>query len=165
MPEVEGYLARMPGAEFHISRFIDYRSDDGLFRKYRIVLIGGRAFAGHMGISQHWMIHYLNAGMTESAHKRAEEERFMREFDSDFAVRHAAALDAVATRVGLDYLVMDCGETRDGRLLVFEIDPGAVVHAMDSDELFPYKQAQMRKVFRAFQEMLAGMAEKAGVPA
>jgi len=28
------------------------------------------------------------------------------------------------------------------------------VHAMDPVNLFPYKQAQMRKVFRAFRQML-----------
>ena len=39
--------------------------------------------------------------------------------------------------LGLEYYSIDCGETRDGRLLVFEIDSGAVVHAMDPVELFP----------------------------
>jgi hypothetical protein len=38
---------------------------------------------------------------------------------------------------------------------VFELDPGAVVHSMDPVDLFPYKQAQMQKVFRAFREMLS----------
>ena len=148
------YLCAMPEGEFHISRFVDYRSADGLFRKYRVVLIGGRPFAGHMGISEHWMIHYLNAGMGESTGKRAEEERFMRTFDEDFALRHAAAFGAIADRVGLDYLVIDCGETPDGKLLVFELDPGAVVHCMDPADLFPYKHAQMRKVFKAFRDLL-----------
>ncbi|MFN3398188.1 MAG: RimK family alpha-L-glutamate ligase, partial [Sulfurimicrobium sp.] len=67
------YLQAMPQAEFYIARFIDYRAPDGLFRKYRIVLIEGRPFLCHLAISHHWMIHYLNAGMAESAGKRAEE--------------------------------------------------------------------------------------------
>jgi len=156
------YLLAMPQDEFHISRFIDYRSADGLFRKYRVVLIDGRPFAGHMGISAHWMIHYLNAGMNESAAKRAEEERFMATFDEDFASRHAAPFAAIAARIGLDYLVIDCGETSDGKLLVFELDPGAVVHAMDPPGLFPYKQAQMQKVFKAFGDMLRRSVDAAG---
>jgi hypothetical protein len=145
----------MPEREFHISPFVDYRGADGLFRKYRVVLIDGRPFAGHMGISAHWMIHYLNAGMSASAEKRAEEERFMRSFDADFALRHAGAFAAITERIGLDYVVIDCGETRDGKLLIFELDSGAVVHAMDCVDLFPYKQAQMRKVFKAFRGMLS----------
>jgi hypothetical protein len=159
---IADYLRTMPESEFHISPFVDYRGTDGLFRKYRVVLIDGRPFAGHMGISDHWMIHYLNAGMTESAEKRAEEERFMRSFDADFALRHADAFGAIAERIGLDYLVVDCGETTDGKLLVFELDPGAVVHAMDPVDLFPYKQAQMQKVFEAFRGMLSNAVKSNG---
>ncbi len=154
------YLQDMPESEFYVSRFVDYRSPDGLYRKYRVALIGGRAFAVHMGVSAHWMIHYLNAGMTESAEKRAEEARFMADFDEDFARRHGAALAAVHQRFGLDYLVIDCAEDADGRLLIFEVDTGGVVHALDPVELFPYKQAQMRKVFAAFRELLAGAMKR-----
>ncbi len=157
------YLQDMPESEFYVSRFVDYRSPDGLYRKYRVALIGGRAFAVHMGVSAHWMIHYLNAGMTESAEKRAEEARFMADFDEDFGRRHGAALAAVHQRFGLDYLVIDCAEDAAGRLLIFEVDTGGVVHALDPVELFPYKQAQMRKVFAAFRELLAGAMKRGRV--
>jgi aromatic-L-amino-acid/L-tryptophan decarboxylase len=149
------YLAETQGAEFHIAPFIDYRSADGAFRKYRVALIDGVAYAVHMGVSQHWMIHYLNADMNGNAGNRAEEARFMREFDHGFGLRHKAALDAINRRIGLDYLLIDCAETPAGHLLVFEIDSGAVIHAMDPVELFPYKQPQMRKIFAAFRAMLA----------
>ncbi|HEY0523479.1 MAG TPA: hypothetical protein VGD08_08820 [Stellaceae bacterium] len=151
---VEAYLRERPEAEFYVSPFIDYSGPDALFRKYRIALIGGRPFASHMAISQHWMIHYLNAGMRESAEKRAEEACFMAEFDTGFARRHAAALRAVAERTGLEYVAIDCGETRDGDLLIFEIDVAMIVHSMDPPDLFPYKPPQMRKLFRAFDGML-----------
>jgi len=154
------YLQTMTQDEFYISRFIDYRGPDGQFRKYRIVLIDGRPFVCHMGISSHWMIHYLNAGMTESAEKRAEEERFMANFDSEFAVRHQTAFRAIHERMGLDYLGIDCGETADGNLLIFEVDSNMVVHALDPVEVFPYKQPQMSKVFTAFREMLANAAQR-----
>jgi glutathione synthase/RimK-type ligase-like ATP-grasp enzyme len=155
---IAGYLEAMPEGEFHIARFVDYRSRDGLYRKYRVVLIEGRPYAGHMAVSEHWMIHYLNANMLESAENRAEEARFMARFDQDFALRHRAALRAVGQRIGLDYLVIDCAETADGALLIFEIDSGAVIHAMDPVEVFPYKQPQMRKIFGAFRAMLGNRA-------
>ena len=156
--EIPGYLAAMSEEEFFVSPFYDYRSADGLYRKYRIVLIDGRPYACHMGISENWMIHYLNAGMAESQKKREEEARFMADFDTVFAKRHKTALDGIQAALSLDYLVIDCAETRDGRLLVFEIDTGAVVHTMDPADVFPYKIPQMQKVFAAFAEMLAGAA-------
>ncbi len=107
-----------------------------------------------MAISQHWMIHYLNAGMRESAEKRAEEARFMLDFDDDFARRHDTALRALAERVGLDYFGIDCGETPDGKVLLFEVDVAMIVHSMDPPDLFPYKAPQMRKVRDAFRDML-----------
>ena len=151
--ELASYLARVGGDEFFISPFIDYSGEDGLFRKYRVALIDGAAYACHMGISAHWMIHYVNAGMYEDAGKRAEEARFMEHFD-EFERRHHAALAAIHQRSRLDYVCIDCGETRDGRLLIFEIDHAMVVHAMDPDALFPYKRAQMRKVRDAFRDFL-----------
>jgi hypothetical protein len=153
--DIGAYLDGNDAAEFHLSRYIDYRDADGLFRKFRIVLIAGVPFAGHMGVSAHWMIHYLNAGMVSCAGKRAEEEHFMRDFEAGFARRHAAALAAIAQRFGLDYLVIDCAQTAAGELLVFELDPGAVVHDMDPVDLFPYKHPQMEKVFGAFRSMLS----------
>jgi glutathione synthase/RimK-type ligase-like ATP-grasp enzyme len=155
---LDTYLAGSVEHEFFISPFVDYKSADGLFRKYRVVLIDGVPFAGHMGISSHWMIHYLNAGMTESAEKRAQEEQFMRHFDDSFAMRHASALRALSDHFGLEYLVIDCAETAAEELLVFEVDPGAVIHSMDPPTLFPYKAAQMQKVFAAFRAMLQRVA-------
>jgi hypothetical protein len=152
--DIDGYLREWQDAEFYIAPFVDYRSPDGQYRKCRIAIIDGRPFVCHMAISQHWMIHYLNANMRDDAAKRAEEARFMETFDGDFAVRHGAAFQAIADRTGLEYLPIDCGETPDGKLLVFEVGTGMIVHSMDPPDLFPYKPRQMQKVFSAFQAML-----------
>jgi hypothetical protein len=151
---IERYLGEHPQELFFISRFVDYRSDDGLFRKYRIVLIDGKPYACHLAITDRWDIWYLNAGMSASADKRSEEATFMQTFDSGFAQRHRAALAGLSKRIGLDYFTIDCAETRDGSLLIFEADNTAIVHDMDSPDVFPYKVPQMRKVFEAFAAML-----------
>lgn len=161
--ELLNYLHNMPNSEFYISRFVDYRGQDGLFRKYRIVLIEGKPFICHVGISEHWMIHYLNAGMAESAEKRAEEEGFMRDFDSHFACKHAEAFRAINERIGLDYLGIDCGESADGKLLIFEVDSCMIIHAMDPVDIFPYKKPQMDKVFSAFRQMLINAKQRGAV--
>lgn len=148
------YLENQAETEFFVSPFVDYRSSDGAYRKYRIALVDGVPFAGHLAISDHWMVHYLNGGMTESASKRAEEAEFMDHFDTGFAHRQARALTGVAHCLGLDYVVLDCAEMPDGRLLIFEADSSAVIHAMDPVEQFPYKHPAMRRVFAAFRQLL-----------
>lgn len=160
--DIAPYLSQTPDAEFFVSRFIDYSHADGYFRKIRVVLIDGKPYACHMAVSTHWMVHYLNAGMYEEAWKRAEELAFMTQFDA-FKQRHHAALQAIAQAIPLDYLCIDCAETIAGELLVFEADHAMVVHAMDTEEQFPYKQIHMQKVKNAFRDLL--LHRMAGNPA
>ena len=155
MWQCRAYLDRHPEREFFISRFVDYSSADGLFRKYRIVVLNGKTYPCHMAIADQWDIWYLNAGMSFSESKRAEEAAFMQTFDDGFAARHGAALSRMIGRVGLDYFLVDCAENQNGELLIFEADNTAVVHNMDSPELFPYKPPQMLRIFKAFATMLA----------
>jgi glutathione synthase/RimK-type ligase-like ATP-grasp enzyme len=152
--DIAGYLERVESDRFYVSRFVDYRGAGGMFRKYRIALIAGRPFVCHFAVSSHWMIHYLNAGMAESAEKRAEEAHCMATFDTEFALRHAAALQEIDSRMGLPYLGIDCAETPDGKLLIFEVDNAMIVHAMDDEDMYPYKKPAMRKVFTAFRALL-----------
>ena len=158
---LQSYLAQHSETAFSLSPFIDYRNADGLYRKYRVVIVDGKAYAGHMALSEHWMIHYLNAHMSESEAKRAEEAAFMERFDSGFGLRHGQALGAIAAVAGLDYLVIDCAESSSGKLLVFEIDSAAVIHGMDPADTFPYKQNQVRKIVAAFRQLLQSRMEKA----
>ena len=151
---IEAYLAKQPEDYFYVSPFVNYASPDGQFRKCRIAFVDGRAFPVHQAISEHWMIHYLNAGMEQSAEKRAEEARFMEAFDRETGRRHKATFDGLVERIGLDYFGIDCAETPDGKLLIFEADSSMIVHSMDSAELFPYKQEHMRRLFGAFRGML-----------
>ncbi|MDR3682530.1 MAG: hypothetical protein P4L11_02280 [Geothrix sp.] len=156
--ELAQYLAQANGGEFYLSRFIDYRGAGGLHRKLRIALIDGRAYTCHMAVAEHWMLHYLNAGMDGDPAKREEEARLFATFDTDFAVRHAGALAALCARADLEYFAIDCAETRDGELLIFEADTAMVVHDMDPPALYPYKGPQMQKVFRAFRDLLGRAA-------
>ncbi len=163
--ELAPYLAATPGEAFFLARFVDYRSADGLFRKSRLVFIGNRPMLCHQAVSEHWMVHYLNAGMSEHADRREDEAHAMAAFDHGFAMRHAQALASVARWIGLDYAQIDCAETRDGRLLIFEADVAAIVHLMDPPALFPYKQPQMRRVFAAFEALLRERVSRARQPA
>lgn len=156
--ELAPYLAEEDAQEFYLTAFHDYSGADGLFRKLRVVFIQGRPFIAHMAVSEHWMVHYLNAYMDQSEAKRAEEAAMMASFDEGFARRHAEAFADLCQAYPLDYFGIDCAETPDGRLLVFEADVAMIVHAMDPEDLFPYKKPAMRKLFDAFVRCLHEVA-------
>ena len=148
------YLLSVDAREFFVAPFIEYAGPDGLYRKYRIALIGGRPFISHLAISKNWMVHYLNAGMSTDAAKRDEEARVMAEFDTGFAARHAEGLAELCAKIELDYFGVDCAETADGKLLLFEADVAMIIHSMDEPELYPYKGPAMKKLFAGFNALL-----------
>lgn len=152
--ELAAYLAASDAQEFYTSKFIDYRSQDDLYRKVRIALIDGAPYVSHLAISDYWIVHYGSAHMAEHPERREEEAQFMRDFDAGFARRHQNALRSVSERLKLDYVVIDCAETMGGDLLIFEADNRGWVHATDPMDLYPYKQATMQKLFAAFRTML-----------
>lgn len=160
--DLEDYLGERSEDHFFVSPYVDYASTDGAFRKYRIAMIDGRAFPVHMAVADQWKVWYLNADMAVSAPHRMEEARFMECFDDEFGRRHADALTQLSDRIGLEYVLIDCAETRDGDLLVFEADHCAIVHDMDPVSIYPYKPAPMRRLFEAFGTMLRRRASNTG---
>lgn len=148
------YLDAYLELQFYVAPFVNYRSSDGYFRKYRIAFVAGQPTLCHMAISKEWMIHYLNAGMTDSEWKRQEEAENMLHFSTGFGLRHEEALTAVGQAFDLEYFAIDCGETADGQLLIFEIGNAMVVHDMDPTDMFPFKAPHMQSLFKEFQGML-----------
>ncbi|MEJ2022222.1 MAG: hypothetical protein P8X43_09340 [Maritimibacter sp.] len=152
------YLMRSEAEDFYLADYIDYRSDDGQFRKYRIVFIDGKAYPCHLAIAGQWDVWYMKAEMQEDAEKRREEEAFMEAFDSEFGARHKAGFDALIEAVGMEYFGIDCSEDRDGNLVVFEADNSFIVHDMECKTTFPYKTRHMQRLFGAFENMLTRAA-------
>lgn len=150
-------LAEIEAEAFYLAPFVDYRGPHGLYAKARVVLIDGRPYPVHYALSEHWIVHYLSADMAGNPARRNAEQSWFESFDDaaadGFAHRHAAAFAALQERVGLDYWGLDCAETPDGTLLVFEIDTALIVHDMDDPRTFPYKVPAMRRVFEGFQQL------------
>ncbi|HEY8314866.1 MAG TPA: tetratricopeptide repeat protein [Candidatus Baltobacteraceae bacterium] len=156
--ELDAYLERAAQGEFYVSPFVDYRSSDGFYRKYRIICVGGEPFAYHLAISPNWMIHYYNAPMREHAWMRAEEERYLADFHGVFGEALQRALRDVASTIGLEYFGIDCSIDQDGRLLIFEADPAMIVHVNDDPELFGYKHRYVPRIFAALERLIDSYA-------
>lgn len=151
---LESYLQRVTGDAFYVMPFVDFRSPDGYYRKYRIIVVDGQPYPYHLAISPNWMIHYYNAPMRETAWMREEEAAFLAGFEQVFPPPLQAAFRDIARVMGLEYFGIDCSIDPQGRLLVFEADPAMVVHAGDEPELFAYKTSYVQRIFDAFQKLL-----------
>ena len=148
------YLANHADAEFYLAPFVDYRNADGLWRKYRVIFVDGQPWPFHMAAHDDWAVWYYNAGMDRDPAKQAEERRFLNDFTSVFPPSAIAALRDIAQRVGLDYFGLDCGLLDDGRIVVFEVETGMIVHDRDEGAAYAYKTAPARRILRAAEAML-----------
>jgi glutathione synthase/RimK-type ligase-like ATP-grasp enzyme len=151
--DVEDYLSREGAAAFTLSAFFDYRSPDGYFRKYRVIVVGGVPFPYHLAISDRWMVHYTGSLMEHHDWMRAEEERFLAVPASVFE-RWNDVFAEIARSLGLDYFGIDCGRTRDGDVLIFECNAGMLVHCRDDFAMFGYKYRYVPRIFDAFERLL-----------
>jgi tetratricopeptide (TPR) repeat protein len=150
----DAYLAAHDAAALYVAPFIDYRSADGLFRKYRIVFVDGQPFPCHLAISPHWMVHYYNSPMAENGWMRDEEHAFMADLGSVFVGRLHDALRETAELLALDYVGIDAAIDRDGKLLIFEADNALIVHLLDDPVTYPYKHRYVPRIYDALDALV-----------
>ncbi len=154
LDECASYAKANEAQAYYVSPFVDYSSDDGFFRKYRIVFVDRQPYPVHLAISPNWMIHYYNAPMAENQWMRDEEARFLGDLRSVFDGALYETLENVAASVGLEYFGIDCSIDRDGRILMFEADPAMLVHTSDPADVYPYKKRYIPRIYRAVEAMI-----------
>lgn len=152
--DLTAYLARVPAPGYYVMPFVDYRSADGYYRKYRISIVDGRPYPFHLGISPHWMVHYYTSQTPETPWMRDEERLFLEQFDSVFPERLQDALGSIAGALQLQYCSVDCAIDREGRLVLFEADPAMIIHGMDRSGTFSYRLAHALQIFNAFERLI-----------
>lgn len=146
------YLAAHDDERFDAVPFVDYRSADGFYRKYRVVLVDGTPYPYHLALSQEWMVHYIKTPTASIDWMRAEEERFLRDPASVFPGWNRIFAE-MAQALGLEYFGVDCTLLSDGRVLVFEADTAMLVHCREPAD--SYKHRYVPRIFRAVEALIA----------
>lgn len=154
---LRAYVATSAESAFDVAPFVDYRSADGWYRKYRVMLVDGEPYPYHLAIAPQWMVHYQTSAMRDHGWMREEERRFQNDPVSVFPAWNEA-FGAIAAAIGLDYVGIDCARLPDGEILVFEADPAMLVHALDPDERFAYAGAAVARIGTALERAVASRA-------
>jgi len=157
----DAYLATGAGGSLVLTRFHDFRSTDGHWRKYRFIFVDRQVFPYHLAIGDDWLVHYWRAEMGRYDWKKAEEERFLADWRGVFGAAGAEAVDAVARGLDLDYGGMDCALTDDGRVLFFEANACILVHLDEPPRAFPYKHRYVPPIREAFTRLVLDRAGRA----
>ncbi len=154
--ELIAYLARPADTDRYFIEYIDYRSADGFFRKYRFIFVDDQVLPYHLAIGNDWKVHHVNTDMANQIWMQQEEAVFLNDPARVFDAGNFQALRAIQQRIGLEYFGIDCGLDADGNLIVFEVNASMLVH--DDNREFPYKDPAVRRIKSAFDAMLAKRA-------
>ncbi len=100
--------------------YIDTQSADGLFRKYRYVLVGDRGLMRHKLISPGWNVHSDEA-VRCPGHDDEEIGAFA------VGCPYHAELNRARLALGLDIVSFDYSVTQDRELVVWEPNPTATI--------------------------------------
>lgn len=153
-PAALAAAARAIGGEAYLTRFIDYRSPDGWYRKYRMVFVDRRPLPYHLAISEHWMVHYESSGMDGDARRLEEERAFLSDPEAALGAPALSAVRAVGARLGLDYAGIDFTLLPDGRVLVFEANATMLVHYESPEGALAHKNPCVRAIADALAELV-----------
>ncbi len=162
--ELAAFRADFSGREIYLNEWVDYRSKDGFYRKYRMVFIDGQPFPYHLAISSHWMVHYATADMLVDW-KLTEEQRFLDDPAVVFGQRGMAAIQAIGRRMGLAFAGADVSLLPDGRVLLFEANATMLVHPEREQQKLLFKNPYVDRIYAAFDELLAHHADSRKVKA
>jgi tetratricopeptide (TPR) repeat protein len=150
------FLSQRKDCDHYLIEYIDYRSEDGYFRKYRFIFVDGQILPYHLCIGHDWKLHHISTDMANQPWMQREEEAFLNDPTAVFSPAHYRALQIIRERIGLEYCGIDCGLDASGNLVVFEVNASMLVHARNEE--FPYKTPAVRRIKLAFEAMLRKLA-------
>jgi len=116
--------------------YVDTRSPDGAWRKYRVLAIDGVLYPLHLAIAHRWDVHYFSSEMFDRADYRLEEERFLANPRLTLGTRAWDALGRVRDELGLDYAGIDFGLDPQRNVLVYEANAAMAFYLPDDDPRF-----------------------------
>ena len=148
------------------TEFVDFKSADGLYRKYRAFFIGPHVIFRHMLVSDHWNVHARDRRrfMAERQELLDEEARLFEVTSGAFPPAVAKVLQVVRSQIDLDYFGMDFAIMPDERVVLFEANATMNFFPFLTDPKFEYVRRCIKPAQRAFLELLGLVPAEAPRP-
>ncbi|MBV8260833.1 MAG: hypothetical protein JO239_07715 [Paraburkholderia sp.] len=148
------------GGSCYLTEYRDFRSDDGFYRKYRMIYVDRVPYAYHLAISPNWIVHYYTAAMIEHPWKLEEEHCFLSDPRAALGARAMEALIDIGKRLDLDYGGIDFSLAPDGGVLVFEANATMLAHRVAPDGPLAHKNLFVERIADAFELLLQANTER-----
>jgi hypothetical protein len=138
------------------TEFVDFRSADGFYRKFRVCVYGRSMVLRHMIVSDRWNIHGGDRKglMRRRADLRDEERRLLERPRHAFHSSVQETLRAVRKRMKLDYFGIDFGLASTGAVVLFEANATMDFISPIVDPEFAYVHQPLPIARRAIRAMI-----------
>lgn len=138
------------------TEFKDFRSDDGLYRKYRIFFIGTCPILRHLLFLEDWNVH-AKVGEDYKADRPdliEEERRLMQRRGGAFPQQVIDTMAAVQQAMGMDFFGIDFAIAADGRPILFEANATMNFFPFRPEPQFEYAKDCLGPAQQAFRRLV-----------
>ena len=142
-------LERLPGSSLLVLECLPTQGQDEIYRKFRIMTLGGNLYPIHLALSSQWKVHYFSAEMTTRPDFREEEQAFLEDYRAFLGSSAVSALEALQLRLRLDYGGMDFTLDHGGNVLLFEANATMVLHPPPEDRIWDYRRPAFEEALNA----------------
>ncbi len=137
------YAFPLDGRDYYITQFVDYADKDGIYAKYRLIVVDGEVFLRHAFFGKEWLLH-------AKSQLEEEESKLLKQAVSDaFLTEIKPLIQPMITKIhhhlGLDYFGIDCNIDNEMNLLVFEINANMNVFTTMQSSLFKKDAERVRQ--------------------
>jgi len=133
------YAFALDGRDYYLTQFVEY-AEDGLYKKYRLIVVDGKIFLRHVKISSGWMVHHKSQIDNPEELQKISAKRF---FDNKEAIQKV--VKEIYNRLKLDYFGIDCYIDEKMNLLVFEINGSMGVFLQAKGDIFSKNVDEIRQ--------------------
>lgn len=134
---------------FYMIEYVDYKSDDGYYRKMRYWVVGDKVIPRHLVIATSWNISYdiKKEMMGNKQELQKEEKQFLQNNNQDNIKKCLEIKNAL----NLDYFGIDCNVDKNGKMLIFEATP---CMGLLDDTDFSYTSSAFRRIHKATEDLI-----------
>jgi len=135
--------------------FINVQNSNGLYRKYRTILLGETGIQKHLIVSKNWRVHFKDRIDPDAAQK---EERAYLDLETD---PNHDVLNKARQALELDTVAFDYSYDQNGQLVVWEPNPFPLLWS--EDYLVPALDYYGPYFDQLYKKLLAYYLKKAGM--
>jgi hypothetical protein len=137
--------------------YVDYRNEQGLYQKSRVIMVDGVHYPRHSIFSDQWSIHAASRGclMAQDIELCRQEEKFLVYLRDAGMKEYGGVFSAIQERIGLDVFGIDFALV-DGKVVVFEANACMNFLGQNFGEhgRYRYLEGYVKNLKRAVKKML-----------